>query len=543
MRKEPQVRKAWRSWRKWLTALALCGLPVSAALSGEGQSPSRLTYTVLTAEPLQEREGPAEKSLRPTIRLAAAGPKDVPRPTPPPAHAQPLAPAPPSANASLLTIDLPTALRLVNASNPTIALAGERVREAYARLREAEAVWLPSLQTGPAYTRHDGRIQNALGLVFPTSKDSFFEGGGAVLSVATSDILFGPLVARRLVQAQAEESRAVTDDVQLDVALTYLDLLRVYGALAINADTLRRVEEMTRAARSAIEEGKSKTGADLNRALTELNLRRQERLDLEGQAAAVSARLAQLLLLEPTVDLVPLDVAVLPIALVPDDCLPLDQLVAIGLLNRPELVESRDLVEAALTRWRQARWSPLLPRLQASYIAGTFGGGINDEMAHFGSRGDGLAQVIWELPGLGVGYVAHARVARSQYNEANMHVTEVGARVAAEVVEAAKVTQTRRRAFRSAQAGVREAEEMWRRLREASFGIAGARFDPVEALLAEQALAQARVAYLTQVIEYNKAQFRLYRAMGQPPLAALPKASALPVKVPVAPGGLGPGHP
>jgi hypothetical protein len=64
------------------------------------------------------------------------------------------------------------------------------------------------------------------------------------------------------------------------------------------------------------------------------------------------------------------------------------------------------------------------------------------------------------------------------------------------------------------------------------------RFDPLEPLLAEQALNQARLAYLTQVIEYNKAQFQLYRALGRPAAAALPKATALPVRVPVAPGGL-----
>src|SRR5207244_13039362 len=62
--------------------------------------------------------------------------------------------------------------------------------------------FLPNLQTGPAYVRHDGLLQNSSGLVFPVSKWNFFEGGGAVLSVETSEALFAPLVARRLVEAQ-----------------------------------------------------------------------------------------------------------------------------------------------------------------------------------------------------------------------------------------------------------------------------------------------------------------------------------------------------
>jgi hypothetical protein len=103
------------------------------------------------------------------------------------------------------------------------------------------------------------------------------------------------------------------------------------------------------------------------------------------------------------------------------------------------------------------------------------------------------------------------------------------------------VARTRRAALDSAQEAIRQAEQMWVRLKTLGFGMvkAGGQFDPLEPLLAEQALAQARFLYLTQVIEYNKAQFQLYRALGQPPLAALPGATALPVQVPVAPGGLG----
>ena len=64
----------------------------------------------------------------------------------------------------VLPIDLPTALRLVNASNPTIGVARARVREAYARLRQAQVLWLPNLESGPAYLRHDGILQTLLSI-------------------------------------------------------------------------------------------------------------------------------------------------------------------------------------------------------------------------------------------------------------------------------------------------------------------------------------------------------------------------------------------
>ena len=115
---------------------------------------------------------------------------------------------------TLLPIDLPYALRLVNASNPTIAVARERVREAYARLGQAQVLWIPNLWLGgnpdnstflPNFFVHQGNIQNSRGDVFDTVKSfaSFSAGTGMNLSI--SDAIFAPRIARNL--AAAEEAR------------------------------------------------------------------------------------------------------------------------------------------------------------------------------------------------------------------------------------------------------------------------------------------------------------------------------------------------
>ncbi len=460
--------------------------------------------------------------------------------------AQPPAPmpsAPSAATPALLVcagdqgampIDLPTALQMVNASNPTIALARERVREAYWRIREAQFAFLPNVYGGPQYNRHDGLIQNSTGFVFPTNKWNFFIGGGAALEWDTPNLLFGPLIARRLADAQAAAAQAVTDNVQLDAALAYLDLLRVYGQLAINADTLSRAQEMLRYAEAAEKAGLGKP-SDTPRARSEVALRRAERIDLQGQAAVASARLAQLLLLDPTVDLQPADHAVLPILLVPLD-VPLPELVSAGVANRPEMLESRSLAGAAQTRWNQARFAPLIPRLNVGYSSGDFMGGINERTQQFGGRGDGTAMVVWELHGLGLEDYARTQTRRTQMNEATIHIREVEARVGAEVTAAAKLAIVRKDSLADAQDAVRQAEETWVRLEKSAFEMATRRYNPLEPLLAEQALDAARSRYLAAVIDFNRAQFRLYWAMGQPPLEALPKAESKPVEVPVVPG-------
>jgi outer membrane protein TolC len=449
-----------------------------------------------------------------------------------------LAELPPSihtANAAstekLLPIDLPYALHLVHAANPTIALARERVAEAYAAEKQADVLWLPNLWLGgnpnaptflPTFFHHDGFLQNSNGAVFFTDKNNFFLQAGASLTVSLADAFFAPKFARDLTAAAQARAQAVTNDIQLEVALAYLELLRAYGALAINREAIQKCEEMVKAAESAFRNGLGKTGADPNRAHTELQLRKQERLVRQEEAARASAHLALLLLLDPTADLLPADQAVLPIALVPLDC-SLDDLIATALMNRPELAEERALISAALTHWREAKYRPLIPMLQAFYWGGNFMGG-NPTINVSSSREDVAAQVSWELRGLGLGDLYRAREMRSRYNQAQLRLIEEQAVVSAEVAVAFKVVRQRELAVREAQVAVRNAEEMWRKLRIIAFGVGlpARQYDPLEPLLAERALVEARTFYLDHVIEYNRNQFRLYWALGQPPECSLP---------------------
>ena len=92
---------------------------------------------------------------------------------------------------------------------------------------------------------------------------------------------------------------------------------------------------------------------------------------------------------------VPADGQVLPIELVPAGT-SLDELIGVGLMNRPELAESRALVAAALARWRQDRTRPLLPSVQMAFYGGQFGGGLPGQH-NFSDREDFAIQANWEL--------------------------------------------------------------------------------------------------------------------------------------------------
>lgn len=434
-----------------------------------------------------------------------------------------------------MPIDLPTALRLANSNSPAIGFARARLAEALAIQDRADLLILPNLTAGATYYRLDGQTQNQRGEVFTVSRANLFAGGAAQLRLDMADAYFQPLITRRLTSAAEANSRAAVISAEFDAASAYLDLLQVHGALAINADTLARAQQMLKYSEDAEAAGMSKTKGDINRARTEVHVRRQERIDLTGRAGAASARLARILLLEPSVDLQPADPAIVPVTLVPPEC-SLEQLITTAINSRPDLESERAVQQAAAERERQARLSPLIPKAALEYTGGTFGGGRNSDLDQFNSRGVAGAQLFWELNNLGFGDAARVRERRAVVSQIGYRIADLQARAGAEVSESAKIAAARFDALDDAQKAVTEALELYRKLQETSQHMIGQRaYDSVEPLLAIQALNTARLLYLNSVIEFNRAQFRLYAAMGQPPECALPTAVEVRTNVPVMP--------
>jgi outer membrane protein TolC len=454
-----------------------------------------------------------------------------------PAPAAPTQPAPAAPRPATYPIDLPTALRLADASNPTVGVARARVREAVAQLDRARVAWVPNLSFGPTFFYHDGVDQNRRGDIFTVARGNYTLGVGPTLRVDVSDALYLPLVARQHVRAADEHARATTNNIQLEVAVAYLDLMELHGLMAINADILDRTEQILRAAQLGAKAGLNKTAADVNRAATEVNLRREEGIVLRGRTDAAAARLARLLLLDPTVELTPFEVAVVPVTLVPGEYT-LEQLVQTALLARPEVVVAQAGVAAADALVRQAKMAPLLPRVQGEFVFGGLSGGRGNDFSPLQSQYNTGVALVWNFENFGLGNAATVRGRRAGQDAAVFRLRETEALVSSQVVEAAQTSAARFETLEPAQEAVRQAQEMYRKFREASFGMVGAKaqFDALEPLTAVQALNAARVQYLQQVVEFNRSQFRLYTAIGQPPLGGFNCAVPHPVDVPAVPG-------
>ncbi len=438
-------------------------------------------------------------------------------PVPPPAP--PVEPAPAS-----LPIDLPTALRLANADNLQVAMAREQIRQALTKVAAANVLWLPSIRTGVNYDRHDGSIQAVAGNQFSTSRSAVYSGLGAGVFGAgapllpgvyanfnLADAFFQPLAARQFTQSQRHAAAALTNDTLLSVAQGYLELLRAGQDEEISRNIAELTQRLAQLTTSYASTGEG-LQADADRLHVELTLRKNDVFRAEEARQVAATRLAQLLHLDPTIDLRPVEPVVAPIDMV-DDKAELAEMVARGLIARPELSESRSLVSEAVSRLRRERFAPLVPSVLLGTSYGAMGAGISPSMAPAVGRLDLDAVAYWELRGLGLGDRAAQQNAGSVVRQTQLRQIATMDLVAREITEAYAQSRARRKQIDIAREGVQAAlESHARNVARIEHG----KGLPIEVLQSVQALAVARREYLRTVIDYNLAQFALYRALGWP---------------------------
>jgi outer membrane protein TolC len=495
--------------------LILCGLALIPRRAYAQETPKRAEATESLPAPMAA-EGPTGSAATATI----LGPQSSP-------------------------IDLASALRLAGAGNPEILLARERVTEAAALRQLAAAQFLPSINAGTNFDAHTGPLQQANGNILKVNRSSLYAGLGANAVAAgsvnipgivwngnVSDVLFSALVSRQVVRQRQFEAAAVNNDVLLRVSGGYLELLQAEGLRALAVKSVEEAREVARVTGDYARVGQGRQ-ADADRAATELEQRNAALLDAEAAILTASARLCQLLSLDPSVRLHAIDGWVVPAPIVPDP-IPLLELIAIALTQRPELGERRAAIRAALLELQGAKLLPFSPTIILGYSTGTFGGGSNlvsqgilqpngtilrePRFDSFGDRQDFDAVLFWTARNFGVGNLALVRRAQSQVRSSNLRELEVLDRVRAEVATAYARTHARFAQIETSERAVQSSE---RAFREDFLRTRNREGLPIEVLDSLRLLDHSREAYLDAIVDYNRAQFELYVALGQPTAATL----------------------
>ncbi|HZY86617.1 MAG TPA: TolC family protein [Gemmataceae bacterium] len=489
--------------------------------------------------------------------LGAGAPAQETAPAPRAAPPAPFEAPAPEPGLRPLPINLPTALKLAGARAIDVAAASARLQVAAAQLNQAQVLWLPTVTVGGDYFRHDGRIQDVQGNVFDTSKGSLMFGAGsgigpaAVLSI--NDALFAPLAARQVVRAREADLRAAANDTVVAVTQAYFDVQQARGELAGAAESTRRADELVRRT-EALAQGLVPP-LEYVRAQAELARRQEAELFARERWRVAGAELLRVLRLDPAAQVEPLEPPSLRVELVRLDG-PVDDLIGVALTNRPELAAQQALVQASLQLLRQERLRPLVPSVllrgasttvTGTLMGGVFGGGLNGSLNNFAPRLDADVQLLWQLDNLGFGNRARVGQRKAENWQATVELFRLQDRVAAEAAQAFARAQLAARRAAVTERGLRYAAQ------SAEMNLAGLSqtrragdlvllvIRPQEVVAAVQALAQAYAAYYGAVADSNRAQFQLYRALGQPAELLLPGAvppAAAPACVNFPPPGL-----
>lgn len=457
-----------------------------------------------------------------------------------------LPPVPPAATQGKpLPIDLPTALALTSANPLDVQIAGERLQAAAAALDRAKVMWLPNVGAGVDYYRHDGQIQDIAGDVFTTSRSSLLVGAGPTVVLPLGEAFYAPLAARQVLRARQADVQAVRNDTTLAVAEAYFTVQQSRGEVAGALDALRRAEELVKLTEKVAPD--LAPTVEVSRAKAEVARRRQAVEAAYERWQVAGADLTRILRLEPGTLVEPAEEPALVVELIDPAAGP-DDLIPLALTNRPELAADQALIQAALARLKQEKVRPFVPTVALRGVGsqvpglagGVFGGGINNNLSNFGGRFSFDLQAVWEVQNLGLGNRAAVRERAAEQRAALLQLLRTQDRVTAEVVQAHAQTRRSANRLKAAEQGVADAAETAEKNLRGL--VPGKRVGdqltlvvrPQEAVAAVAALDQAYRDFYAAVGDHNRAQFRLYRALGHPAqcLATVPARTASPPAVP-----------
>jgi hypothetical protein len=466
-------------------------------------------------------------------------------------------------------INLATALRLSDARPIIVSGAGASVWVAEAKLQKAKVLWVPTLNIGADYTRHDGYGPdinngvnipagvNALGQPSPGSLgrplnqnvNLFYGGGGFTWAPSgpnyfyqpnpgppllpspqfqfTADMIFQPLHERQMLNSARWDLQASKNDALFMTAKAYFAVHRFRGRYAVSIDAVQRGRQLV--AKIAALSSDLVPRVEIDRARNLLADLEQQAVMARQQWRVASADLTRVLRLDPRAVVEPLEHDHLQITLIAADR-SLDELIPIALTNRPELASHQALVQATLVSIRQEKFRPLIPALYMNGLqtpyelieAGAVGIGKGNKINQWGARDDLSPQMIFTADGMGLRNMALVKVARGMSSQQLVELFHIQDSVAAGVTRtqadvqsaAARVVQAEREE-KSALVnynGNVEGLEQTRRFGNVLIQV----FRPQEAVFALQLLMTAYEHYIDTVAEYNTAQFAMFHELGYP---------------------------
>lgn len=407
-------------------------------------------------------------------------------------------------------IDLPTTLRLAGAQNVDVQIAQERLHEAEAKKQSALEEFFPWIAPGISYHRRDGVAQAVpSGIISDAHFESYSPGVSLAGQIALGDAIYHSLAAKQLAKASTFALESQRQEAVFSAAEAYFDLAKTKALVEVVEEAVRVSEDYQQQLHAGVAAGIAFRGDEL-RVQTQTEQYRISEEQVVERARVAGVSLARLLHLDPRIALLPRDRGTQPIVLFPTNST-MDPLVALALRARPELKENRAITAAARNTKNGAVFGPLIPFLGVQAFGGGLGGGPDGGPGNFGPEGDYAVTAGWRIGPGGLFDSGKVNATKARLAEAQLTQTKLNDSIIAEVVSSLTRVNSTAAQIQLAQKNLNTANETFRLTRERKNLGVGAVLEDIQA---QQALTQARSAYVTAVAEHNKAQYALNKAVG-----------------------------
>ncbi len=424
-------------------------------------------------------------------------------------------------------IDLATTLRLAGADNLSVKITKEKLAEARAEADVARERMFPWVTAGMSLRQHENNSQTIEGRIIDADKRSFSVGVGLNAQWDFGDVYYQKLAAQQRVRAEEAALTTQRQNTVTDSALAYYELLRATATIGIAAEALELSSRHHAQLVASASAGVTFAG-DVQRVATARARNETAVQQAREQARIAAARLAELLKLDPTVDLTPAIAELIPVTLVPlsaptplrTGATPvaaatpdLAALVARALAARPELTHADARLAAVREQHNGARNAPLIPVVSAQANVGGLGGdtGLRSWSRGFDSSNDYGVGLSWRIGPGGLFDRSRVRSSESRLRRSELELEQTRDAIRRQVVEfhaRAQSLAAQLTSLRAALDSATKTAELCRERRAQS--VSGV----LEDLIAEEELTRARRDYVAAVASFDQSQHTLLRALG-----------------------------
>jgi outer membrane protein TolC len=389
--------------------------------------------------------------------------------------------------------------------NVKMNISREQLQEAIAGQALADKAWLPELEAGVSYYRHEGGIANEDGTLTHSSFGSLFAGVELNGRLDLREAVYKKIDAERKVWQQRGQVSRMTSETLLDAATDYVDLLaaRAGEDIAVDIeDKLNRLLDMRKKVAS-VEKGAAVEVSMINAvAAGERQMLRKLR---EGQVGA-AAKLKYLLNLDPDAELVVMDPQIVPFRLI-DAETPTAVLVNEALSAGPGVQEMEGMLATIQRGMDKSKGlSQCLPVFAVQVAEGDFGTGPGSDASYF-NRLDLGVHARWNLT---QALTAQDRLhqANAQVAQAHLSYQDLRGRLVMGVEESREACLSAAEQMRVTREQIQHARSAYKSSHSRlTNNVPGATSG--EVLDAIRLLATAQSNYLEAVRDFDKAQLRL----------------------------------